>query len=77
MTQRAWQGRIAWNVVINSGKAAARNFGIDDYPGRDTRYDHIESRVAGAEWCQNSVGPPYNCARCENRFWSTKRYSVA
>ena len=49
MTQRAWQGRIAWNVVINSGKAAARNFGIDDCPGRDTRYDHIESRVAGAE----------------------------
>jgi alkanesulfonate monooxygenase SsuD/methylene tetrahydromethanopterin reductase-like flavin-dependent oxidoreductase (luciferase family) len=49
MMQRAWQGRAAWNAVINSSKAVARKFGIDDYLGRDTRSDHIESRVAGAE----------------------------
>jgi hypothetical protein len=36
-------------VVINSSEAAARHFGIDDYPGRDIRHHHIGSRVAGAE----------------------------
>jgi hypothetical protein len=42
-------------VVINSSEAAARYFGIDDYPGRDTRHDRIGSRVAGADCCGNGA----------------------
>jgi FMN-dependent oxidoreductase (nitrilotriacetate monooxygenase family) len=36
------KGRVAWNVVTTSGKAAARNFGIDDHLDRNTRYDRAD-----------------------------------
>jgi alkanesulfonate monooxygenase SsuD/methylene tetrahydromethanopterin reductase-like flavin-dependent oxidoreductase (luciferase family) len=32
-------GRAAWNMVASHGHLEARNFGLDQLPGRDTRYD--------------------------------------
>ena len=32
-------GRVAWNVVTTATREAAQNFGLDDLPDHDTRYD--------------------------------------
>ncbi len=36
------KGRIAWNVVTTSSRAAAQNFGVDDHLERDRRYDRAD-----------------------------------
>jgi FMN-dependent oxidoreductase (nitrilotriacetate monooxygenase family) len=38
-------GRVAWNVVASHGHLEARNFGVDQLPARDTRYDYADEVV--------------------------------
>jgi FMN-dependent oxidoreductase (nitrilotriacetate monooxygenase family) len=35
-------GRVAWNVVASTSKLEARNFGLDEMPGRAVRYDRAD-----------------------------------
>lgn len=35
-------GRVAWNVVTSATDLEARNFGIDELPARDLRYDRAD-----------------------------------
>lgn len=32
-------GRVAWNVVTSTNKSAAQNYGLDNLPEHDVRYD--------------------------------------
>ena len=34
------RGRVAWNVVASHGHLEAQNFGLDELPARDMRYDY-------------------------------------
>ena len=38
-------GRVAWNVVASHGKLEAMNFGVDELPPRNARYDAAEEVV--------------------------------
>jgi FMN-dependent oxidoreductase (nitrilotriacetate monooxygenase family) len=38
-------GRVAWNVVASHGKLEAMNFGVDELPPRNLRYDVAEEVV--------------------------------
>jgi FMN-dependent oxidoreductase (nitrilotriacetate monooxygenase family) len=38
-------GRVAWNVVASHSRLEAMNFGIDELPSRDARYDVAEDVV--------------------------------
>jgi FMN-dependent oxidoreductase (nitrilotriacetate monooxygenase family) len=38
-------GRVAWNVVASHGHLEAQNFGIDELPARDKRYDYADEVV--------------------------------
>jgi FMN-dependent oxidoreductase (nitrilotriacetate monooxygenase family) len=38
-------GRVAWNVVASHGHLEAQNFGIDQLPARDIRYDYADEVV--------------------------------
>jgi FMN-dependent oxidoreductase (nitrilotriacetate monooxygenase family) len=38
-------GRVAWNVVASHGRLEAMNFGVDELPPRDVRYDVAEEVV--------------------------------
>ena len=38
-------GRVAWNVVASHGHLEAQNFGRDQLPARDTRYDYADEVV--------------------------------
>ncbi|WP_424813923.1 NtaA/DmoA family FMN-dependent monooxygenase [Roseococcus sp. YIM B11640] len=40
------KGRVAWNVVTSSYDAEARNFGLDQLPDKDLRYDRAEDVLA-------------------------------
>lgn len=35
-------GRVAWNVVASTSTLEARNFGMDEMPGRTSRYDRAD-----------------------------------
>ncbi len=35
-------GRVAWNVVASTSTLEARNFGMDEMPGRAQRYDRAD-----------------------------------
>ena len=36
------RGRVAWNVVASTSTLEARNFGLDEMPGRTNRYDRAD-----------------------------------
>lgn len=36
------RGRVGWNVVTTAGSDAARNFGLDERPAHQTRYERAE-----------------------------------
>jgi FMN-dependent oxidoreductase (nitrilotriacetate monooxygenase family) len=38
-------GRVAWNVVASHGHLEAQNFGFDELPARDQRYDYADEVV--------------------------------
>jgi FMN-dependent oxidoreductase (nitrilotriacetate monooxygenase family) len=38
-------GRVAWNVVASHGHLEAQNFGFDELPARDHRYDYADEVV--------------------------------
>jgi alkanesulfonate monooxygenase SsuD/methylene tetrahydromethanopterin reductase-like flavin-dependent oxidoreductase (luciferase family) len=38
-------GRVAWNVVASHGHLEARDFGLDELPARETRYDYADDVV--------------------------------
>lgn len=38
-------GRVAWNIVTSTRREEARNFGMDELPGREERYDMAEEFV--------------------------------
>lgn len=38
-------GRVGWNVVVSGGRLAGRNFGMDELPAHDTRYEIAEEFV--------------------------------
>ncbi len=38
-------GRVAWNVVASHGHLEAQNFGMDQLPARDIRYDYADEVV--------------------------------
>jgi FMN-dependent oxidoreductase (nitrilotriacetate monooxygenase family) len=39
------RGRVAWNVVASHGHLEAQNYGLDQLPARDTRYDYADEVV--------------------------------
>ena len=39
------RGRVAWNVVASHGHLEAQNFGLDELPARDARYDFADEVV--------------------------------
>jgi FMN-dependent oxidoreductase (nitrilotriacetate monooxygenase family) len=38
-------GRVAWNVVASHGHLEAQNFGLNELPGREARYDYADEVV--------------------------------
>jgi FMN-dependent oxidoreductase (nitrilotriacetate monooxygenase family) len=38
-------GRVAWNVVTSGGHLEAQNFGMDELPAREARYDYADEVV--------------------------------
>lgn len=53
-------GRMAWNVVTSTSREAARNYGMDDLPEHDTRYDIADEylelvRQLWASWDADAV----------------------
>src|SRR6202007_300919 len=38
-------GRVAWNVVASHGHLEAQNYGLDQLPPRDQRYDFADEVV--------------------------------
>lgn len=46
------RGRVGWNIVTTAGVEAARNFGLDELPAHQTRYERAEEflEVVQALW---------------------------
>jgi FMN-dependent oxidoreductase (nitrilotriacetate monooxygenase family) len=54
------QGRFGWNIVTSGENLAARNFGLDELPPRQSRYDMADEYVElvkqlWASWDQDAV----------------------
>ena len=50
-------GRAGWNIVTSAGSAAAQNFGMDDLPPHDERYDIAEEFATLVEQLWDSWEP--------------------
>lgn len=51
------KGRIAWNVVTSTNNIAARNFGFDQLPSRNERYDRGDEVLEACEKLWSSFAP--------------------
>ena len=49
-------GRIGWNIVSSTSTAEAKNFGLDELPGHDERYDMADEYVEACHSLWNNWG---------------------